>query len=53
MHFTCKRGAAICFLIQNSDFTMFGSKCVSDLTRVDGRVNLVVYCIEDRVRQHW
>lgn len=46
MHFTRKRGVTIRFI----DITKFDSKCNSDLTRFDGKVCQIIYCIENRVR---
>ena len=51
MHFTHMREVAICLLIQNSDLTEFDNKCNSGLTRFNGKVHLIIYCIEDKVRQ--
>lgn len=50
MHFTHKREVEICLLIQNGDLTKLDSKCTSGLTRCDGKVHLIVYCIEDGIR---
>lgn len=51
VHLTDKR-VFMCFLIQKSNLTKFNSNCDSGLTRFDGKVHLIVYCIEDRVRQN-
>lgn len=50
MHFTLKKEATIYFI--NSELTEFKGKCNSGLTRFDGKVHLLIFCIEDRVRQN-
>lgn len=51
-HLTHKREAAVCLLIDTSDLTKFDSKRNSGLTRLNGKVHLIAYCIEGRVRQN-
>lgn len=49
-HFTSKREVAMYLLISSSNLTKIGSNCDSGLTRFDGRVHLIIYCLE-RVRK--
>jgi len=49
MRFTHGRVAAIHLLIQSSDLTKFDSKCNSGLTRLDGKVQFIIYCVNHPV----
>lgn len=47
------REKQLCTLfIWSSELTKFNGKCDSSLTRFNSKVHLIIYCIEDKVRQN-
>lgn len=52
MHFTHNKDAQYTLLIERRELNKFRGKRDSGLRRFSGKVCLVTYCVEDRVRQN-